>query len=239
MVVLPNGIAISQYEITKGEYAAFKNDILAKVAAMIVYNDKCYVFQKRGNTGEWDWDASKSWSDPGFLQEDNSPVVCVSWNDANAYARWLSEKTGNRYKILTIEEFEFATKAGTDNDSFWTDDNDACPYANINDKQSKLLNGFPWPSGTCDDGYPRQVGSQLMQTAAKNANFRPNPFGLYHSIGNVYEWILTDPHCSVAGQTGIWGGSWSSAPDKARAISGWCQSKEFKAFDIGFRLLRE
>jgi formylglycine-generating enzyme required for sulfatase activity len=48
----------------------------------------------------WKLDLNGSWHNPGFRQDDDHPVVCVNWNDARAYAAWLSDATGRAYRLL-------------------------------------------------------------------------------------------------------------------------------------------
>jgi formylglycine-generating enzyme required for sulfatase activity len=79
MVMIPRSFAVSKYEITRGEYARFVE------ATGRGERDGCFF-----STGtEWKKEASKSWRDPGFSQTERDPVVCVSWDDAKAYVRWL------------------------------------------------------------------------------------------------------------------------------------------------------
>lgn len=238
-MVLPNGTMMSQYEVTKGEYAAFRGEAAGRwLAFAAAAQDKCYVFKRQGDSGAFEADY-KNWQDPGFYQTDDGPVVCVSWDDAKSYADWLSQKTSQLYRLPSLAEFDYATRAGGHSDVIWgSDPDDACRYANINDAQSVTKNGFPWQSVRCNDGYPRETAEGMMQTAPTDAPFMDNAFDMFHLVGNVYEWIGSGSNCGTAGQTGIWGGSWTSAPDKAKAISGWCQQKGFKAFDIGFRVVR-
>lgn len=245
MVVLPNGTIISRYQVTRGSYQAFRGGVLTRVVAdWLNDSDRCYGFRVQGQGGQFIPDHTRNWMNPGHLQEDSSPVVCVNWYDAVEYARWLSERTGQHYRLPNLEEMSYATRAGSSHDVPWGDNLDElCRYANINDRTSREINRFPWDAVNCVDGYPiRTASGQLIQTAPIGAEFEANDYGLYHMVGNVYQWLRSDDNCTdVAGQTGIWGGSWTSAPDRMRSERSefrYCQSKEYKAFDIGFRLVR-
>ena len=89
---------------------------------------------------------------PGFSQDDSHPVVCVSFNDAKTYARWLGLRTGDRDRLPTEAEWEYAARAGTLTSRFWGDDPDAaCALANGADRTFKAR--FPgWTVADCDDG---------------------------------------------------------------------------------------
>jgi len=67
-------------------------------------------------------DKSLTWEHPGYEATDRHPVACVSWSDAGAYADWLSEQTGHRYRLPTELEWEYAARAGTTSSRFWGDD---------------------------------------------------------------------------------------------------------------------
>jgi formylglycine-generating enzyme required for sulfatase activity len=238
MVVLPDGSAISKYEVNKEEYATYirtskKGDTIADT------ENRCYVFRTVGDNGRWEGDAATTWEKPGFVQNDDEPVVCVSWNDAKSYANWLSSRSGKHYDLPTKDELTYATRADAKTNVFWNENEVYCQYANINDQQSHSMNAFKWDWARCTDGYPQVVSTGIRQIAGKDALFKPNQFGVFHLIGNVYEWLSTDQGCDIAGQTWIWGGSWTAAPDKALAAPAWCQSREFKAVDIGIRVIRK
>jgi formylglycine-generating enzyme required for sulfatase activity len=73
--------ALSRYPVTRGEYAAFVRETGHPVG------DGCGK-----DSFKWNKDADLSWRHPGFDQGDRDPVVCVSWNDAKAFADWLNSK---------------------------------------------------------------------------------------------------------------------------------------------------
>ena len=96
------------------------------------------------------------------------PVINVSWEAAQDYLYWLSQKTGKPYRLLSEAEWEYAVRAGTTTAYYWGDSPNAiCAHANVGE--------FAFDCDAKDMTMP--VGS-----------FRPNPFGLYDMLGNVREW---------------------------------------------------
>jgi formylglycine-generating enzyme required for sulfatase activity len=171
------------------------------------------------------------------------PVVNVSWDDARAYASWLSKKAGQEYRLLSEAEWEYTARAGTTTARFWGDDAaDACRYANVADLQLKTV--FPnFPVHDCDDGHI--VTSPVGQ-------FEPNPFGLLDTIGNVWEWVQDCWHESYEGAPAdgrAWesgdcgrrvlrGGSWNLVPGIARAADRDGLVPTIRGNNVGFRLAR-
>ena len=102
----------------------------------------------------------------GFSNEDDEAVINVSYNDASAYCRWLSQKTGKTYRLPTEAEWEYACRAGT--------------YTLFN-----LGNGLPKP-------MRKNQSNEMVMTpvSLKTGVSRPNAFGLYDMHGNVEEWCL-------------------------------------------------
>ena len=108
------------------------------------------------------------------------PVIHVHWEDVWRYADWLSEETGEEYRLLTEAEWEYAARAGTRTARYWGEtDRAQCQHANGYDASAQFELGDGEPAG-CRD---RQVNT------APVGSFRPNAFGLYDVLGNVYEWV--------------------------------------------------
>jgi formylglycine-generating enzyme required for sulfatase activity len=125
-----------------------------------------------------------SWRSPGFQQDDNHPVVCVNADDAEAYAAWLSKKTGHKYALPNEAQYEYAARAGTTTDFFWGDVRDeGCPYSNQPDlDQAAALGNVPTGPKyrfQCHDGFA---------WTSPVGHFKPNPWGLYDMLGNIWEW---------------------------------------------------
>ena len=141
--------ALSKHEVTRGQFRAF-------VAAT--------GHRARGGCiweGSWD---DRDW------QDDDHPVVCVSWNNAQAYVDWSRRETGRRYRLPSESEWEYAARAGTTTPWYWGDRRqDRCEHANGRDSDDG-----------CDDGWER---------TAPVGSFRPNGFGLHDMAGNVSEWL--------------------------------------------------
>jgi len=194
--------------------------------------------------GEWKHRPEDSWERPGFAQTSTHPVTCVSWNDAEAYAKWLSAKTGHRYRLPSASEWEYAARAGAEAPRPWAPDGTgACALGNVADTSAG--HRYPgWAVFPCDDGY--------VYTAPVGA-FKANAFGLNDMLGNVLQWTedcwhgnyegapidgsaWTDGDCSVHE---IRGGSWSSNPSYVRVDYRNHFPTDYRASSIGIRLIRD
>lgn len=187
-----------------------------------------------------------SWANPGFTQTDSHPVINVTWNDATAMAKWLSEREGVTYRLPTEAEWEYAARGGTRTRFPAGDDPDVLlRTANTFDREAALR----WPrwreqAGTGSDGhaFTAPVGS-----------FAPNAFGLYDMVGNVWEWVAdwydeayyahspgVDPQGPASGDVRVRrGGSWHSWPLYARVAYRNYNTPQSRHVLGGFRLLRE
>jgi len=170
------------------------------------------------------------------------PVINVDWKNAAAYAEWLSQQTGQRYRLPTEAEWEYAARAGTTTSRYWGDDpNEGCAYANAADLDGKKV-FVGWTVMQCHDGqvYTAPVG-----------NYRNNEFGLYDMAGNVLEWTCSIYHkeskapaqrCQEPGgdqEMVVRGGSWSDEPRNVRSADRHRSRPEFRDYFLGFRLVRE
>lgn len=116
-----------------------------------------------------------SWNDVGFTQTDNDPVVCITWADAQDYARWLSKRTGHHYRLPSGDEWEYAARGGTTT---------AFPWG---PKASHAFANY----GLEECCGPATVGRDRWEYTSPVGSFPPNPFGLYDMHGNVFEWVDT------------------------------------------------
>jgi len=92
--------------VTVGEFASF---VAASGYVTEAERDGwCVAFVD----GRWERTPGLDWNHPGFVQTDDHPVTCVSWNDAQAYVAWLNRSTGGRYRLPTEAEWEFAARTG-------------------------------------------------------------------------------------------------------------------------------
>lgn len=102
------------------------------------------------------------------------PVTNVSWEDAQALAAWLSEQTGRVFRLPSEAEWEYAARAGTDS-----------PFANGATITREYANYGP--TDCCAKG-PGQSGRDKWDYTSPVGSFEPNQWGLYDTVGNVWEW---------------------------------------------------
>lgn len=231
-VAIAHPFAMSTNAVTVDNFAAF-------VAATHRDMKGCDIFN-----GEWRHRPEADWQHPGFVQTGAHPVTCVSWSDAKAYAAWLSTTTGQRYRLPSASEWEYAARAGGESAQPWTaNGSGACANANVADKSAARQ--FPTLSAfACDDGYvfTAPVGS-----------FKASAFGLNDALGNVFQWTEdcwfadyvhapVDGSARVSGDCAeheIRGGSWSSNPTFVRANARNHFASDYRVASFGIRLVRE
>ncbi len=167
-VSIDYALAVGKFEITRKQFAQFVR------ATGKSFTDGCIYF-----TGDkFELDHSRSWADPGYIQTDDDPAVCVSWDDAQVYLRWLNKLSTGGYRLLSEAEWEYAARAGSlSKYSFGDDIGAQCDHMNGADKSTDLK----WRNKYCDDGYGRRT--------APVGRYEANAFGLHDFHGNASEWV--------------------------------------------------
>ena len=238
-VTIARGFALGKYPITRGQYAKFTAD------TGYLTREYCTVYSNTGEKYEWKRRDGYSWRNPNYPQKDREPVVCVSWEDARAYADWLSRKSGKTYRLPSEAEWEYAARAGSQTVRPWGDAREkVCSYANTADRMFTSKPVFSEPQALqCSDrfAYTSPVGS-----------FRANAFGLYDMLGNAWQWVEDcfnanhqgAPDDGSARESGSCemrvhkGGAWTFVPSFVR--SGQRMRDELERHDArgGFRVAR-
>ena len=227
-VIFDTDYAIALHEVTVGQFRAFVQSAGHNVSGC------------RTAATNFVEDSAYSWRNPGFAQTDDHPVVCVSWQDAKAYAAWLSEQAGATFRLGTEAEWEHAARTVG---ALSLDVKEAalCDHANVADESAgKQLDRMR--TAACDDGFPFTAPVTRVATSERPVDMR----------GNVFEWVedcwnadYTDaPRDGTARVTGqcelgvLRGGSWFSEPAAQRVTFRNRHSKEYRSNTIGFRVFR-
>jgi formylglycine-generating enzyme required for sulfatase activity len=220
--VFLDGYWMGKTEVTVGQFRIFINDNGYMTEAEKSGGAYVYVESK------WEKKRDANWKNPYFSQDDKHPVVCVSWNDANAYCDWLSKKTGLKFKLPTEAQWEKAARG---------EDGRKYPWGK-REPDGKLAN--------FDDsiGKTSPVGSYLQGAS---------PFGLLDMAGNVWEWCAdwygsdyykNSPDKNPMGPEDgtsrvLRGGGWSYIADGVRCAFRDFVDPSVRDFDVGFRLCQD
>jgi formylglycine-generating enzyme required for sulfatase activity len=158
---------------------------------------------------------------------DTCPVEQVSWNDAQVFIQKLNAKTGKQYRLPTEAEWEYACRAGNQQEYCGGDNADKVSWSVRN-------------SGSYFFGTPHPVATKLA-----------NGFGLFDMSGNVWEWVEDNYHDNYNGAPvdgSAWvdgssmhvlrGGSWGREPEFGRTTQRFKFTSSYRDFSYGFRLAR-
>ncbi len=250
-ITFERGFALGASPVTRAEYLAFEEATGRPRAA------SCrHIGRHPYLAGRWQWREQRglTWWEPSFAQTELDPVVCVNWEDAQAYVAWLSQRTGQRYRLPSEAEWEYAARAGTAGPRWWPGGlKAACGHANVLDRTivaryypawlahpERLNDRIDFP---CSDGH--------LATAPVD-RFPANPFGLHDMLGNVRQWMqdcwnatLEDqPANGEARESGICsqrivrGSSWNDGPWSTRAGYRDWLFLDRRETVVGFRVAR-
>jgi formylglycine-generating enzyme required for sulfatase activity len=221
-------------EVTVGMFKVFAAQTgFVADGPCVVWNGKQFVEDPKGD-----------WRRPfaGLPQDDRHPAVCLSWHDANQFARWMSQRTGQAYRLLSEAEWEYAARAGTTS-RFPFGDNESvlCANGNVADVSTRRKLQYIAGAG-CDDGHT---------FVARVGSFLPNAWGLHDMVGNVWEWVQDCKNPYSAEQRDaravesadcpyrlLRGGGWGNRPGGARSANRDFAQPTRRDNSTGFRLAR-
>lgn len=201
-VEITQPFSIGLYEVTVGQFRKFVDD---------------------GNKPE----GGDAWRKPFAGQTDEHPVVNVTWNDADAFCKWLSKKESKQYALPTEAQWECSCRAGSRTKFCFGDDD-------------KLLVDYGW--------YNANTGGKTHAVGEKKAN----AWGLHDMHGNVWEWVADwhkadyymespkkDPPGPSAGTTRVLrGGSWNNdLPALRSAYRNGYSAPTHRDINVGFRVV--
>lgn len=238
------GLAVSQREITVGEFRRFVSatghePLSSRRGHSTAYDERSGNLVRRSRV---DWRSDYA----GKRAADDLPVVHVSADDAAAYASWLAEQTGQSYRLPSEAEFEYALRAGSQSRFPWGAGSPPPNTGNFTGARDKSPSGRRWRNAF--EGY----GDGAWGPAAAGS-YSANEFGLHDMAGNVSEWVADCWHDSYRrapadGQAWInpgcreqvvRGGSWASSPAQTR--SAWRLGSDVDTTNarVGFRVVRD
>lgn len=238
------GFAMAVTETTVGQYRRFVDATgyqtrSARRGFSMVYDERSGNFVRRSGV---DWRHDEF----GRQARDDAPVLHVSAVDAAAYADWLSEESGQRYRLPSEAEFEYALRAGGDGPYPWGEGPPPEGAGNLTGELDRSPGGRRWSNAFpgYGDGYwgPAPVG-----------RFAANRWGVHDLAGNLSEWVADcwhDNYRRAPADASPWvnpgcrnhvirGGSWASAPDQVRSAWRTPAQRDTTNARIGFRVVRE
>lgn len=232
--------ALARHEITRGEFVRF--------VAATGHDQKPGCRNWDPQLARFNEDGRRGWQNPATpaAPADDHPVSCVSFADATAYVQWLARESGERYRLPSEAEWEYAARSGSAAERPWGDAADAaCDFANTYDLTAEAAYRLGWPAAGCRDGYA---------DVAPVGQFESNAFGIYDLIGNVQEWVQDCASGSFVGRPRdgrAWewlggckrrvlrGGGWYSSPDRSRSAYRSDAPAGDRSDDTGFRIARD
>lgn len=232
--------AIGATEVTVGQFRQF-------VAATGYVTDE----EKRGSGELFDANAGRivkregiNWRHDfaGDAAQDNHPAIRVSWNDAAAFLAWLSEETGQAYRLPSEAEFEYALRAGSTTRYWWGDHTPNRRVENLTGDREQFQK-LRWPVAF-------RHYSDHHWGPAPVASFQANPFGLHDMGGNASEWVADCLTPSLSGQPKdgsarssgdcsmrvFRGGAWGYAPPLSRSAYRNAAPVAHASTMLGFRV---
>jgi formylglycine-generating enzyme required for sulfatase activity len=220
--------------VPPGDFIMGANDTPYEKPERVISIPRPFAIGRREVTfAEWDQcadaGACKYRPDDHNWGRGNQPVINVSWDDTKLFLAWLSQKTGQKYRLPSEAEWEYAARAGTKTAFWWGRDVGAA-------------------HAQCDN-----CGSPTTQRLAPVGSFRPNGFGLFDTAGNAAEWVedcWNDNYRNAPKDASAWtsgdcrlrvlrGGNFTSKAVDTRSAARFRYDEDVRYYANGFRVLRE
>jgi formylglycine-generating enzyme required for sulfatase activity/class 3 adenylate cyclase len=221
--------------VPAGEFEMGSNDIVYAKPPHAVKIARAFAIGRREVSFE-EWDqcvaagACKYRPDDRGWGRGGNPVIDVSWRDAKTYTEWMSQKTGQKYRLPSEAEWEYAARAGSST-GFWWGRETGNAQANCTDCGAQPSQRRTSPTGA----------------------FQPNAFGLYDTAGNAAEWVedcWNDSYRNAPRDGSAWtrgqcelrvlrGGSFTGNAASARSASRFRYDHDVRYYANGFRIVRE
>jgi len=236
-VVIRQPFWIGQFEVTNEQFARFDAEHDSQVEPMHGYQFGVHGYP---------------------TNQPQQPVVRVSWNQALAFCRWLSRKTGREFALPTEAQWEYACRAGTATPMSYGDLNaDFSSFANLGDEKLRefALDTYvnirlvPNPN-PYDDWIPKDARfNDGGFVSVPGGRYQPNPWGLHDMHGNVWEWTRSAEQAypfsendgrndlSASGRRVVRGGSWYDRPKRCTSSFRLGHQPFQKVFNTGFRVI--
>jgi formylglycine-generating enzyme required for sulfatase activity len=223
--IVPAMVLIENGEFEMGDSLGIGNSSELPVHR-VKFNYEFFIGKYEVTFGEYEKfaKATKRRISASFIEKD-FPITEVSFEDAKAYANWLSEKTGDKYRLPTESEWEFVARAGTKERFFFGNSTKDLGHYAVFENET----------------HPNRIGEKL-----------PNQLNIYDLIGNVWEWCedwyvedysqATRDGSAYKIQTDsrvVRGGSWNDVRENLRVTARTGFPQTVKMNDTGFRLVME
>lgn len=250
---------LGQHEVTVGQFRRFIEasgyvpESVADGTGGYGYNPAYDPATTRRGDAFEGRDPKYSWRNPGFAQDERHPLLNVTWNDAVAMSRWLSEREGHTYRLPTEAEWEYACRAG--GRTRYHAGREVAADASAPASLLRIANTF---DADAVSNWPRWqdfalTGHDGHAFTAPVGSFEPNAFGLHDMLGNAWEWVAdwhdetyyarspaADPRGPDDGSVRVRrGGSWHTWALYARCSYRNWNSAQTRYTLVGMRLLRE
>ena len=251
---------MAQTPVTVAQFRAFVEESGYKTEA----ERQHWSEWRNPKTGKWEGIQDMDWrhDNRGQISKENNPVVHVTWDDAKAYANWLSKVTQEIYRLPSEAEMEYANRAGTTTRYWWGNENPKQKVANLKGEFDIPENDKTWFPTPVERQYAYANGytpfffenyGDGFWGISPVAIYQSNDFGLHDTAGNVWEWAEDcwnssyhgAPNDGSAWTSGmcklrvVRGGSYYCFPRHVRSANRWARAQDYRGMYIGFRVVRE